>query len=145
VLVRISDHIAPSAAMRVRIVASDLGAVSIVEAGIDDFAVVSGPVGVDGRPAPARPLRLAVSPNPARGAARLALDLEAAAAVEVTVHDPAGRLVRRLLAGPLPAGPSAIAWDGRDARGRPAASGLYFARVAAGGGLERTCRFVLLH
>jgi flagellar hook assembly protein FlgD len=46
--------------------------------------------------------------------------------VEVAVTDVAGRRVRRLGAGSLPAGRHTVRWDGRDATGRPVASGVYF-------------------
>jgi flagellar hook assembly protein FlgD len=45
----------------------------------------------------------------------------------------AGRLVRTLAAGRLPAGPHAVRWDGRDDRGRGAASGTYVARLEVDG------------
>jgi hypothetical protein len=45
-----------------------------------------------------------------------------------------GRLVRGLLKEPLEGGERAVEWDGRDDLGRDVAAGIYFARVAAGGG-----------
>ena len=43
----------------------------------------------------------------------------------------------------LDAGQHEIAWDGKDASGRSMASGVYFARLSAGGGSE-TRRMVML-
>jgi flagellar hook assembly protein FlgD len=58
------------------------------------------------------------------------LTLPRAATVDVTVFDAAGRRVRTLLSGRAPAGRTSLAWDGGDARGRPAGAGLYFVRAA---------------
>jgi flagellar hook assembly protein FlgD len=50
----------------------------------------------------------------------------------LTIHDSAGRLVRRLATGPFAAGPHEIGWDGRDDHGNPVAAGVYFSHLAAG-------------
>ncbi|MBK9304583.1 MAG: hypothetical protein IPM94_12025 [bacterium] len=63
-------------------------------------------------------------------------DLAAPGRVRVSVHDLAGREVACLLEGEKPAGRHALVWTGRDARGRPAASGVYFARFEAAGVAE---------
>ena len=49
------------------------------------------------------------------------------------VYDVSGRLVRRFAEMRLDAGNSRIEWDGRDGRGRPLPSGIYFAKISAGG------------
>lgn len=59
---------------------------------------------------------------------------ESESRVTLAIYDASGRLVRRLVEAPLPAGRYRIAWDGRDERGRNAASGIYFARISAGRG-----------
>ena len=51
----------------------------------------------------------------------------------LAVHNVNGQVVRTLLSRELPAGPSLAVWDGRDDDGRPLASSIYFARLAAGG------------
>jgi hypothetical protein len=68
-------------------------------------------------------------PNPARGALRVRLDLPRAAAVEVEALDLAGRRVRTIAAGEFAAGSATLAWDLRDARGRPVPPGLYLVRA----------------
>ena len=55
--------------------------------------------------------------------------------VSLRVHNVAGRLVRTLLDGKVPAGPGLVRWDGRDARGKVVSSGIYFYRLDDG---ERT-------
>lgn len=82
------------------------------------------------------------SPNPARGAARLQLSLDASAQVHVTVFDAAGRRVRELARGALGSGVHVLAWDGRDERGARARAGVYFVR-ASDGSTTRTQRLVL--
>lgn len=72
-------------------------------------------------------------PNPANPRATVAFTLARAAAVELAVHDLAGRRVATLLRSELAAGQHTATWDGRDDRGAAAASGLYVLRLSAGG------------
>ena len=73
------------------------------------------------------------SENPSRGPAALRLALPHEARVTSDVFDAAGRTVRSLVAGALPAGSHVIVWDGCDASGTPVPGGLYFVRTIAGG------------
>jgi flagellar hook assembly protein FlgD len=50
----------------------------------------------------------------------------------VRVFDSAGRVVRTLVDRDEAAGFRECAWDGRDERGRPVASGVYFLRAETG-------------
>ena len=83
-----------------------------------------------------RPARLALTaaPNPARRIA-LGFSLASACAGELTIHDVAGRRVRTLAAGSLPAGAQHYDWDGADANGTRLRAGVYFARLRAGDAL----------
>lgn len=75
-------------------------------------------------------LRLAPAmPNPFESATRVQFDLPAAQRVRVGVFDGAGRLVRELEDAVLAAGPHVLSWDGHDAAGRPAPSGVYYLAV----------------
>jgi hypothetical protein len=71
----------------------------------------------------------ACAPNPTRAGAAIRFALARAEPVEVTVHDLAGRLVRRVLASTLPAGDHVAHWDGRDASGAAVAPGVYLYRL----------------
>jgi hypothetical protein len=84
--------------------------------------------------------------NPLRsGSAAVEFGLAAADRVEVRLYDVAGRLVRTLADRLYPAGEHHLVWDGADDTGRPAARGVYFARVRfAARGFERTTRLVVL-
>ncbi|MBI5837168.1 MAG: metallophosphoesterase [Candidatus Eisenbacteria bacterium] len=88
------------------------------------------------RPAPS-PFR------PAGGRLSLRYSLPASAAVRLEVFDLSGRRVATLADGHQPPGEHSASWDGRDADGRVAAAGLYFAKLRAGGA-ERAARIVLV-
>jgi hypothetical protein len=82
-------------------------------------------------------------PNPAQSSARIRFALAREGDARLEIYDPAGRLVRRLVAGRLPAGERTLPWDGRDARGRRVAAGLYLLRLSTGAEV-RTSRLVML-
>ena len=64
--------------------------------------------------------------------------------IDVTVHDVSGRLVfRTAVAAPAGGGFGSVSWDGRDARGRPAATGVYFVRIN-GLGIDDARQIVLV-
>lgn len=73
------------------------------------------------------------SPNPASGGSRFSFVLPRPAGVVLAIHDVTGRRVRTIEAAELAAGPHEIVWDGRDDDGRALASGVYLARMQAGG------------
>jgi flagellar hook assembly protein FlgD len=85
-------------------------------------------------------------PNPFGASTVAQLRLGEAAQVRLAVFDLRGRLVREIFAGRVAAGTRAFSWDGRDAHGAPAASGIYFLRVLSGDDLRsaRSQRVVLL-
>ena len=72
-----------------------------------------------------------------RGGLQLHFQLQAPDAVHLRVYDIAGRLVHEAQGG-YPAGENDIAWDGRDASGRPAASGIYVFRLQTGRSVSAT-------
>jgi len=65
--------------------------------------------------------------------ARLQLTLGQAGDAQVRIYNARGMLVRDLFSGSLDAGQRVLVWDGRDAGGRTAASGVYFVRAVTGG------------
>jgi hypothetical protein len=78
-------------------------------------------------------IALRAVPNPFNPRTRLTFTLPEAGAVELTVYDLAGRRVTTVLEGMLSAGPQTIDWNGVDGTGKPVSSGVYFARLKAGG------------
>jgi hypothetical protein len=103
------------------------------------------PAGTPGGAAAATSLRFfAPAPNPCFAATGLALELPEAGPVRARLFDPSGRLIHVLLATTnLSAGHHRMQWNGIDADGRVAPSGVYFCRVEAGGRVEEF-RIVLL-
>lgn len=69
-------------------------------------------------------------PNPANPALVIRYDLLHADTVRLRIHDPAGRVVRTLVASRQAAGAHHARWDGRDDAGRAVASGVYLAHLA---------------
>ena len=103
--------------------------------GVDVVEYPVSPTAVEEDPAMSglRRLVLSILPNPRTqasvGATVIELDLPAAQPVRAAVYDPSGALVRLLADDRLPAGRSALRWDGRDAAGRLAGAGVYFVKV----------------
>ena len=87
-------------------------------------------------------------PNPFNPETWIPFDLAQESAVTIAIYSSAGQMVRRIELGELPAGSyrakgKAAYWDGKDALGAPAASGVYFVRIEAGS-FSETRRMVLL-
>ncbi|MCA9752733.1 MAG: VCBS repeat-containing protein, partial [Gemmatimonadetes bacterium] len=71
-------------------------------------------------------------PQPARGTQTFVITSERPTGLDVTIHDVAGRVVRHLHDGPVAAGATSLAWDGRDDHGATVASGVYFVVASDG-------------
>jgi choice-of-anchor B domain-containing protein len=82
-------------------------------------------------------------PNPFNPTTTITYALESAGNVVLTIYDAAGHRIRTLLNGVQGAGPQTVTWSGRDDRGHPVASGVYFYRLEAGRASD-TRRMVLL-
>jgi len=83
-----------------------------------------------------------VSPNPFRNSTRISFSLPRRSEVCLSIYDIAGRLVRTVTKGSLPAGHHDYRWDGRDETGSPVSSGVYFWLVDSDAG--KTTRKILL-
>jgi len=94
-----------------------------------------GPPSAPSTPPPARPALSQNRPNPFNPVTtiRLAVPGPGAAQVTVRVYDVAGRLVATLLSGRVDPGYHDVRWDGRDDRGAPVSSGIYFCRAEIDG------------
>lgn len=75
------------------------------------------------------PVLQLTSRNPSCGGATFTAAIPVATAGTVRVFDIAGRLVRTVWQGRFAPGEHVLEWDGRDADGRPVASGVYYARL----------------
>jgi C1A family cysteine protease len=131
---------------------ADLGADYGCEAGIrirtSPYPTLASGTGDDpARPPHMRPadaLRLAAPwPNPFNPRTTLDFALGARASVRLRIFDLQGRHVRTLVDGTLGPGPHRAQWNGHDDRGRPAAAGVYLARLEDGWN-SRSRRVVLI-
>jgi hypothetical protein len=99
---------------------------------VDRSAAVAA---VAARPARVRPETLSIAsvyPNPFNASAEIEFETSGSGMVWLAVFDAAGRRVRSLVETRMPAGLHTVRWDGRDASGRPAPSGVYIARIVSG-------------
>jgi len=109
---------------------------------VDDVRLVP-PLGTavgesDAAALPAASTLLPAYPNPFNGGTAIPFDLRrdrsgGDRAVRLAVYTMTGQLVTVLTQGPRAPGRHLIRWDGRDAAGREAASGVYVYRLEAGG------------
>ncbi len=103
--------------------------------------------GVDGIAASAGPMALyPCRPNPAGPTtpAEISFRMPARARASLAVYDAAGRRVAVLLDGVRDPGLHRVVWDGRDAGGKAAASGVYLYRLDVPGAPPLARRLVLL-
>jgi len=75
-------------------------------------------------------------PNPCNPKTTVNFNLPRTSAVRLSIHDIAGHEVAVLLSGEREAGSHSVVWEGRDQAGRALPSGVYFARIDAGGRIE---------
>lgn len=101
----------------------------------DPTVVVSAP---DSRPPLPADLSLSASPNPTRGSSLITFELARAQQIDVRVYDVSGAAIRSLVHGLREAGRQTVAWDGRDAGGKPVGAGIYFVRISAPDGMRHT-------
>ncbi|GAG19425.1 unnamed protein product, partial [marine sediment metagenome] len=82
-------------------------------------------------------------PNPFNPSTTIEFTLPRSSDVELAVYDPLGKLVATLTRGGQSEGINHVTWDGRDAKGNPVGSGVYFYRLRTEGGVL-TKKMVLL-
>ena len=100
----------------------------IVDAGMVDAPVLTASIDHTGF--------TGLRPNPFRSTSEIRFGLVRAARTRLSVVDVAGRAVRTLVDGEMPAGEHGVTWDGRDSGGSHVAPGIYFVRLSAGGVTE---------
>lgn len=82
-------------------------------------------------------------PNPFNAQTLISYRLPQASHVQLDIYDEQGRFVRTLINGQIETGRHSLIWDGRNSRGEPVASGLYFYHLQAGS-TTNTRRMILL-
>ena len=102
---------------------------------IDDVEIwgLAGTLSAAGDEVPGPRLAVGNHPNPFNPLTRVTFALDRDGPVSLAVYDVQGRLVRRLVSDSLEAGSHTAVWDGSDDSGRRVGSGVYFARLVAGG------------
>ncbi len=75
-------------------------------------------------------------PNPFNPSTTIELEVFESGPVEIAVYNILGQRLKTITQGVLSAGTYAFEWDGRDATGASAASGLYLYRASAGGTVQ---------
>ncbi len=126
--------------LRVSDSSGTFGGVRTVRFVLDKESVSAGRINVGKLLATAVPTESALLPNypnPFNPETWIPFDLSEESRVAVTIYNAAGQTVRVLQLGELPAGTyrsrgKAAHWDGRNALGEPAASGVYYVRIEAG-------------
>lgn len=83
-------------------------------------------------------------PNPSKSAVTLGYSLAGRSRIELSIFDPRGRRVRRLLSGWREAGPGQVVWDGRGEDGMEVPNGAYFASMTLDDGSDRITRKVAI-
>lgn len=105
-------------------------------------ASVGGATSVGDTPA-RHPLAINVYPNPFNPRTTIRFDVPARGWVRVSVYDARGSRVAKLVDREYEAGSHTVSWTGRDDRGVPSGSGVYFARLESNGATS-TRKLVLL-
>jgi len=144
VTVPVANYVTPTANMRVRFTAEDVGGGSVVEAAVDDFSAYGAPnAATDVAPAQAATRLAGAVPNPFNPSTRIRFELARPGRAELTIYDVRGRRLRTLATGWLAAGAHDRIWDGRAQDGSPLASGAYVVRLRVGD-FEATQRVLLV-
>lgn len=89
-----------------------------------------------GPPSPPSARLLGIEPNPCNPVAWLTCAMTSRDNATLDIVDPSGRRVRRVWSGSLATGTHRFQWDGCDDAGRPAAAGVYVARLSTAGGTQ---------
>lgn len=85
-------------------------------------------------PAPAEQAdHLRVWPNPFRTSLSISFDVPRSCFVDLAIHAVDGRRVQTLLARETAVGSHRFVWNGKDAEGRRAATGVYYVRLSGAG------------
>ena len=75
-------------------------------------------------------------PNPFNPVTTISFDLPQAGHARLSIYDAKGRLITTLVDNFLQAGVASYEWNGTDARGRRVSSGVYLAKLDAGGKVQ---------
>ena len=141
----LGDYIDLTSQVKFRFIASDTDPGSIVEAGVDDFSIVSyqdAGAGVASDDATGRLTLAGNVPNPFSGGTAIRFGVPAPGRrIRLKIFDVRGREVATLLDGTA-SGNQAVFWDGTNRQGARVPAGTYFARLTDGS-RSVSCKLVL--
>jgi len=120
------------------------GGVRIVGGRIDVGAYESNPATAAPPAVPAMVLLEPNFPNPFNPTTTIRLTLTAPAHVHLAIFDVSGHLITTLHDAVLPPGAHTVSWSGRDARGEPQPSGIYFCRLQTDTGWAGQIKMLLV-
>lgn len=83
-------------------------------------------------------------PNPFNPSTNIDFSTPSSGMATLVVYDVLGQQVQILMNGIVPAGTHSVQWDGRDSRGTPVGSGVYFYRLAAGLNHSSTKKMIVM-
>ena len=112
---------------------------------IDDLGLIADPSTHIATDPPATPPTAELHPNypnPFNGETAIRFTLPFSQEIDLAIYNLNGQQVTSLITGQRRAGPHSVRWNGRDDRGHPLASGLYFTRLRTGN--QVTTRKLLL-
>ena len=138
----VTDYFTGPNQLQMRFVAADEGDGSLVEAAIDDVAIIAtsstSAVGEGDLQVAMVPVLGQNVPNPFNPSTEISFNLPQSGRASLKVFNVKGSLVRTLVDEDLPAGSQRVVWDGSDANSQPVASGVYFYRLeTANGALDK--------
>jgi len=83
-------------------------------------------------------------PNPFNPSTTITYQLPEAGHVNLRIYDLTGKVVNTLVGEHRPAGYHQVVWNGKNSRGAPVATGVYFYRIVAGKSYTETRKMVLI-
>jgi len=132
----LEDYVDLTSQVKFRFIASDTDPGSIVEAGLDDFSIVTYEetgAGIAGGDTPWKIMLDRGIPNPFTGKTSIGFAVPSPGRrVTLKIYDVLGREVITLVEGEQVSGTHTVNWDGRDARGSKVPAGIYFSRLSDG-------------
>jgi flagellar hook capping protein FlgD len=84
------------------------------------------------------------SPNPFRNTATIRFNLAEPGAVDFTIYDVSGRVVKSLGSTEFEAGENSIVWDGSDKTGNPVGGGIFWTQMATKDGFSSSKKMIVL-
>ncbi|MGH1363990.1 MAG: T9SS type A sorting domain-containing protein [Calditrichia bacterium] len=132
VTLRISDFLDVQDSLQFRFIASDEGAGTLVEAGLDDFSLLSQNTIQSPEPKPLLPVLFALDqnfPNPFNPTTTIPFALPEASNVTITVYDLLGRRLRHVIRRSYDSGFHSAEWNGETDAGNQVSSGIYVYRI----------------